>query len=63
MVHCTAAAQSFSLPAMMTAKWCCTARFRTVTGDGAHVSGAGFSKQKTPGYTTFNPFVTKEAPP
>ncbi len=40
MVHCTGAAQSFSPLAIHRAKYCGTARFRTLPGDGAHVSVA-----------------------
>lgn len=44
MVHCTSAAQSFSLLTMVWQKECGTARFRTLPGDGAHVSVALISR-------------------
>ncbi|MBB3304047.1 hypothetical protein FHW71_000550 [Enterobacter sp. Sphag1F] len=44
MVHCTSAAQSFSLVAIVWQKECGTARFHTLPGDGAHVSVAGISR-------------------
>lgn len=61
MVHCTTCAQTFSRRAQPGMKYCGNARFHTLPGDGAHVSAARFSSLKTPGYTAFNPFATKEA--